>query len=457
MKLKYQLFLTLLAGGGLLIALLAIVADRSFNRGFLDYVNRLERQRLEPLRAALLEGYERHGDWRWIAARPGEWRALVRDQVEADRRRKRPPPPPGALLLADAERRTLVGRDSPSVSWSPLTLDDRIVGYLGDRPLQRVPQGLDRLFAERQRRSFLLGSLALLPLSALLAWLLTTRIVRPLDRLNAAVARIAAGDFGERLPATRRDELGELSRRVNRLAAALESNLVSRRRWLAEISHELRTPVAVLQAELEAVQDGVSPLDESALASLHGETTRLSRLIDDLHDLSLADAGALDYRFARSDLAALVAERLETARGRLREAGLALGVDTASPLFVEADAQRLSQLIDNLLQNSLRYTDAGGRLAVRLERRGDAARLLWADSAPGVPPDDLPRLFDPLYRVDASRRRESGGSGLGLAIVGKIAEAHGGSVRAEASPLGGLAIELLLPLAADHRTGAPST
>lgn len=456
MRLKYQLFLALLGSGGLLIALLAGITAWSFDRGFLDYVNRLERQRLEPLRAALVDGYERSGDWNWVTDRPQTWRSLVRDSVRTGDRRERPLALERALLLADADRQVLVGREdrAPAVNWSALELNERVVGYLGDRPLRRAPPGLDRLFAERQRRSFLYASLALLPLSALLAWLLTSRIVRPLDRLSAAIARIGAGDFAERLPATRRDELGELSRRVNRLAATLESNLEARRRWLAEISHELRTPVAVLQAEIEAIHDGLGQLDENALASLHAEATRLSRLIDDLRDLTLSDAGALDYRFERIDLTALVVERLERTRARLADAGLSLGVESAGPLVTEADAQRLAQLIDNLAQNSLRYTDAGGRLEVRLERRGDEARLSWADSAPGVSAADLPNLFDPLYRVDASRRRASGGSGLGLAIVGKIAEAHGGHVRAATSPLGGLAIELCLPLATDTLTGA---
>ena len=463
MRLKYQLFLALLAGGALLIALLAVIADTSFNRGFLDYVNRVETRRLEPLRAALVEGYERDGGWDWIDGRPSVWRALVREHARGDGRRPRPSPSDRdsprdrpalrdrLLVLADADRNALVGRsDAPELSWTPLTLDGRTVGHLGARTLRRVPSGLEELFAARQRRSTLVvASLALLPVSALMAWLLTRRIVRPLDRLNAAVARIGDGDFAMRLPEARRDELGELSGRVNRLAAALEANLGARRRWLAEISHELRTPVAVLQAELEAMQDGVSPVDEAALASLHGETTRLSRLIDDLRDLTLADAGALDYRFERLDLGALVAERLEPARARLVEAGLELALENDGPVSVDADSQRLAQLIDNLLQNSLRYTDAGGRLEVHVGRRDDLARLLWQDSAPGVPGPDLPRLFDPLYRVDDSRRRETGGSGLGLAIVGKIAEAHGGRVRAAASALGGLAIELELPLAAE--------
>ena len=474
MRLKYQLFLALLAGGALLIALLAGIADTSFNRGFLDYVNRVENRRLEPLRTALVEGYERSGDWSWIDARPAAWRALVRASTRSDGRRSsegrrdgsppsgrdpsrdrgpsgdRPPPPSDRLpVLVDADRNVIAGRgDASDLSWTPLTLDGRTVGHLGTRTLRRVPSGLEELFAVRQRRNFLFASLALLPVSALMGWLLTTRIVRPLDGLNAAVARIGDGDFAMRLPAERRDELGELSGRVNRLATALESNLSARRRWLAEISHELRTPVAVLQAELEAMQDGVSPVDEAALASLHGETVRLSRLIDDLRDLTLADAGALDYCFERIDLGALVAERLEPARTRLAEAGIELVLDDDGPVFVDADDQRLAQLVDNLLQNSLRYTDAGGRLEVHTTCRDDLALLHWEDSAPGVPGSALPHLFDPLYRVDDSRRRETGGSGLGLAIVGKIVEAHGGCVRAAASRLGGLRIEVELPLTA---------
>lgn len=458
MKLKYQLFLALLTGGGILIILLAAIADWSFNRGFLDYVNRLERQRLVPLRTALVEGYEREGDWQWATRSNKHWRGLIRENVRLHSRRERAPLD-RSLLLADAEKNVLIGRgrERHAVNWSPLTLEGRVIGYLGDLPLKRAPPGLDRVFADRQRRNFIFASLALLPLSALMAWILTTRIVRPLDKLNTAIARIGDGEFSERLPATRRDELGDLSRQVNRLAAALESNLKARQRWLAEISHELRTPVAVLQAELEAMQDGITPIDQNALSSLHSETTRLSRLIDDLRDLTLSDAGALDYHIERLDLTTLVTQILKQANTRLNEAQLELMLRDQGRLLIDADAQRLGQLINNLLQNSLRYTDAGGSLDVTLERRDDEARLLWADSAPGVPTTDLPRLFDPLFRVDASRRRASGGSGLGLAIVGRIAEAHGGRVNAQHSSLGGLAIELMLPLATDSTIEAEST
>ena len=509
MKLKYQLFLALLAGGGMLILLLAAYATWSFERGFLDYVNRIEHKRLEPLTMVLVEGYTKQGDWNWITAdNHKRWRSLLKENLRSDGRRQRPSNLARSLILADADKTILISRESlphsgesrdsdrrndvrpkddkpkdsilrddklegdkPSgdkpqdnkardnqrndeirttepqvIRWSPLMLNDQVIGYLGNLPLRRAPPGLDQLFAESQRRSLVYASLALLPLSALMAWVLTTRIVRPLNQLNSAVARIGDGEFSERLPATRRDELGDLSRQVNRLAGALESNLHARQRWLAEISHELRTPVAVLQAELEAMQDGVINVDDVALTSLHSETTRLSRLIDDLRDLTLADAGALDYQFKQLDFANLVADLLDHAHTRLASAELTLKLVNNGPLMIDADEQRINQLINNLLQNSLRYTDAGGILDIVVNRLGDHVQMLWADSAPGVPESDLPQLFDPLYRADASRHRASGGSGLGLAIVEKIAKAHGGFVHAETSALGGLAIELRLPL-----------
>ena len=496
MKLKYQLFLALLAGGGMLILLLAAYATWSFERGFLDYVNRIEHKRLEPLSADLVDGYTKQGDWSWITTDDNKrWRSLIKENIHPDGRRERRSNLQRSLILADADKTILISRDnrprgsesrendrrnddrlgghqqrsdkprderrrdeprateSQVVNWSPLKLNDQIIGYLGNLPLRRAPPGLDQLFAERQRRSLVYASLALLPLSALMAWVLTTRIVRPLKQLNSAIARIGDGEFSERLPATRRDELGDLSRQVNRLAGALESNLHARQRWLAEISHELRTPVAVLQAELEAMQDGVINVDDAALNSLHSETTRLSRLIDDLRDLTLADAGALNYQFKRLDFARLVTDLLNNANNRLVSAELTLKLGDSSPLLIDADEQRINQLINNLLQNSLRYTDAGGTLEIAIHQQGDHVQMLWADSAPGVPEADLPQLFDPLYRADASRHRDSGGSGLGLAIVEKIAEAHGGRIHARPSVHGGLAIELHLPLASQSTAG----
>ena len=207
-----------------------------------------------------------------------------------------------------------------------------------------------------------------------------------------------------------------------------------------------------MRAELEALQDGVRPLDRGAVDTLHGDVLRLGRLVDDLHELSVTDLGALSYRMEETDLRAALESDLDAYRPRFAAAKLALrlrdrspGPGSSEPMTIQADGDRLSQLFRNLLANSLQYTDPGGGLTVILGREGGHTTIDFQDSAPGVPPESLPRLFERLYRVDDSRSRHTGGSGLGLAIARNVVEAHGGTIGAFPSPAGGLWIRIELP------------
>jgi len=205
----------------------------------------------------------------------------------------------------------------------------------------------------------------------------------------------------------------------------------------------------VLRGEVQALQDGIRVPDERSFASLDAECGRLSALIDDLYQLALADAGALEYRFERLDLAELVGEVAEAQRPLCENDGLQLTLSIPAAPPVSGDAHRLSQLVDNLLANARRYTDAPGTVSVSLATQPGAVVLVVEDSAPGVAGEHLPRLFERLYRVESSRRRAAGGAGLGLAICKAIAEAHGGRIAAGHSPLGGLRVEVRLPFAAE--------
>jgi two-component system sensor histidine kinase BaeS len=273
--------------------------------------------------------------------------------------------------------------------------------------------------------------------------------VRPLQELQATTQRLASGDFSARVTVSADDELGRLGQDFNALAQTLERNEQARRRWVADISHELRTPLAVLRAEIEALQDGVRPLERAAIDALHADAVRLGRLVDDLYELSMSDLGALTYRKEPTDVAEILAADVDAFAARYEAAGLALRLDNrlddASTL--RADPHRLSQLFRNLLRNSLQYTDPGGGLGVGLGREDREVVIDFRDTAPGVPDDALPRLFERLYRVDASRSRATGGAGLGLAICRNIVEAHGGRILARPAPEGGLWVQVRLPLA----------
>src|SRR5256714_258306 len=282
-------------------------------------------------------------------------------------------------------------------------------------------------------------------LAARLARALGRAFVTPGKRVAEAPHRRAAGDSAPRVRVRSQDELGRLAGDFNRLAETLERNETLRRRFMADVSHELRTPLAVLSAELEAMEDGVRPLTRASLASLRGEVSALGKLVEDLNQLALADVGALAYRKRRVDVVPLLEHALESFRDRLAERGLALEARLDGAARVFGDADRLTQMFRNLLENSARYTERGGRVRVGIRRRDSRVAIDFEDSAPGVPTESLEHLFERFYRVEGSRSRANGGARLGLAICPRIAVAHGGEIAAEPSPLGGLRVSVALP------------
>jgi two-component system sensor histidine kinase BaeS len=241
------------------------------------------------------------------------------------------------------------------------------------------------------------------------------------------------------------DEVAGLAADFNHLAQTLQKNAGVRRSFFTDISHELRTPLAVLQGELEAIEDGVRPLTREAVQSLLGEVHGLSRLVGDLHDFALAGAGSLGYRMEPADVAGVLLDSAAAFRTRLREHGLHLEMQVPDEgLLVQGDPARLRQVFHNLLENAIRYTDAGGRIELRAVRVAGDVLVEIQDSAPGVPGAELPLLFDRFYRAGMRGARPAG-SGLGLAICRAVADAHRGTIQAAPSPLGGVRITLRLP------------
>jgi two-component system sensor histidine kinase BaeS len=322
--------------------------------------------------------------------------------------------------------------------------DGETIGWLVLRPLTHPVDRRDKAFLANQVRNIALLASVLLLLAMALAWFFARHLLAPLRTVEQAARQLSDGRYGVQLDTHRQDELGDLVQHVNRLSLALQAHESARQRWMADISHELRTPLAIVRGELEGMRDGVRAADASGLQSLHDEVMRLDRLVGDLHQWSLADQGSLSYRPLPLDLADLAADTCARFATTASEAGLQVEQElSAAP--VNADPDRLRQLADNLLGNSLRYSDRGGRVQVSVFNENGEAILRVDDTPPGVPEQDLQRLFDPLYRGELSRNRAHGGSGLGLAIAKRIAVAHGGQLSASLSPLGGLRLELRLP------------
>lgn len=460
MRLKYQLFLVLLAASAILIMLMFAISSWSFSRGFLSYLDNAEQRQIQPLLNDIVDRFERDDSWQWAEGNTSEWRQLLAEHGKPRRGRKRGPdgprddqfqrPPKGKprFVLADNDKRVLAGPPGgfDKVAWLPLTSGDQVIGYLGRRKLTRLNSRVDQAFEYQQRKSFALAGLAMVLLSAVMSIPLAGWLVKPLLRVNSAIAEVSRGNYSHRVKMRRKDEIADLANGVNSLATTLEANRDARRRWVAEISHELRTPVAVLQGELEAMQDGVRKMDVDSVDSIHSEVRKLAHLIDDLHQLSSSDVGALEYRMEPLCLADLVQAQVQIGSAVLNEAGLSVQINAQDkPCLINADERRLSQLISNLLQNSVRYTDAPGEIRVGLEKTDDSVQLLWEDSSPGVADNELEQLFEPLYRAEQSRSREFGGAGLGLSIATRIVQAHGGSIVASHSTLGGLKIAIAFP------------
>jgi two-component system, OmpR family, sensor histidine kinase BaeS len=263
------------------------------------------------------------------------------------------------------------------------------------------------------------------------ALLLGRRIARPVQEVSSAARLVAGGQLSARVrePSSRdpADETAQLARSFNVMAQSLEKNELERRQLIADIAHELRTPLAVMQSRLEALEDGVFQLDQSEIGRLQSQTKFLSRLVEDLRVLSLADAGRLSLERRAVDLEPLAREVAHSFTARAEREGKRIHLSTVSAP-IKADPDRVRQVLTNLLENALKYARCEVQLNLSLETAH--ARVTVTDDGDGLPPEDLERVFDRFYRADGSRNRASGGSGLGLSIVRAIVELHGGSVAA---------------------------
>ncbi len=289
--------------------------------------------------------------------------------------------------------------------------------------------------------------------ASLLGALLASRLVRPLDQLEAAAAAVARGELAARSGlAGRGDEIGSLGRSFDAMAADLERNDASRRRFFQDAAHEMKTPLAVIDATAAAVMDGVYEHDDRHLATIRTQAHLLGRVVDDLRTISLAEAGNLPLRIEAVPLAGLL-DAVGTgfaARAEAESVTIATDREGAGPLVVAGDRERLGQAVAAVVDNAIRFAPPGGRVLLRVvpAPRGPGwARVEVLDDGPGVPPADLPHVFDRFYQADASRDRGSGTSGLGLAIARAIVDAHGGSVGAENAAGGGARVWMDLPLA----------
>ncbi len=287
-----------------------------------------------------------------------------------------------------------------------------------------------------------IGIVLFIAIGAILVGLGVRRVFVPLDDLLAAADRVAEGDYSARVEEKGTREVRTLARAFNHMAARLHSVDEQRRQLLADVTHELRNPLTVIQGNLEGMLDGVYPADETQLRALLDETNILERLVEDLRTLALAESGALQLKKEPTDLGLLVGETLSAFRTQAETAGVSLEAGTTSSLpMLDLDPGRIRQVLANLLTNALRYTPRGGKISLQYRLESERVMLEVQDSGPGIPAEDLPHVFERFYKS-----ADLGGMGLGLAIARHLVEAHGGTITAKSTPGLGTTICISLPV-----------
>ena len=373
-----------------------------------------------------------------------------------DRSSSTRPPPVEQVWVKTADRRERPAPDNrgPVDSNAPDPAGARTSAPLAaavstsDVISQIAEPSLTRLESSFQRSLVIAGVGAGIA-GLLIVTLFTREALSPIRSLTAGARRLGGGDLSYRVPSNRKDEVGELASTFNEMATTLERAEVHRRNMTADIAHELRTPLTNIRGYIEAIRDGVLEPDASTIETLHQQTVHLSRLVEDLRVLSIADAGALRLDREDEDLATIARDTVNSFKPRAAEMGIAIVFDFAAGLpKANVDRTRIGQVIANLVENALTNTPGGGTVTVSVRQSASGAlELAVEDTGPGIPAEVLPRVFDQFYRVDKSRSRSTGGAGIGLTIVRKLVEAHGGTVRAESRPGEGARFVVTLPSA----------
>lgn len=524
MKIQYKLFIFLFSFSLILVSVLVLLMQWSIGKGMVEYVVSKEIQTLKPVMTELIREYQVENNWQSIRENNNKFNRLITQHLkgsdfEPERKHphpkheppskfnhakstgehtpphpfgadNRPPHPPKrvahyALLDKNSQLVTGLYREQLDYTKTALLVNGDIVGFFAISKRNRLTQGYEVDFIEQQQHYLWLIAICIMSLVALVTLPLARHIVEPIRLITRGMHKLAQGDYQQSINLQRQDELSELSRDYNELALTLAENEHARKRWLANISHELRTPVAILRGELEAMLDKVRPLTASNIASANDEVKHLQRLIDDLNLLTSADVGGMRYGKQQENIVCLIQSNKEKYRGYLADAGITLTVKLTvdkislditssdkNPLIspteeiqlkermllktnLYADKNRLFQLFENIINNCIKYSSATQlTITVTIDEIMENSEhknqkhiiITFEDNGVGVEEIHLTHLFEHLYRVEDSRNRKTGGSGLGLSICRHIVIAHQGNIIAKKASLGGLAVIITLPL-----------
>jgi signal transduction histidine kinase len=449
-SISFKLILAFLAIGIVSVAVIGLVTRWTTRAEFFRFVS--ERNQSDIV-TDLTDFYQETGSWSGVEVVFAQNGERITQSTPPNYGPPHSPPfvlsnETGVVLVAGGGYN--VGDQIPAselAGGTPIQANGKTAGILVPihSPFEGGPR--EQEFIQRTNLTFLYSALGAALIALLLGIFLSRSITRPLRELTRATHAITEGDFEQQVSIRSRDELGELAKAFNKMSTELARSVNARRQMTADIAHELRTPLSLILGHAEAVHDGVLPPSPENFEIIRDEAIRLEHLVDDLRTLSLADAGELTITPQAVSPERLLQEMSTRYRFQAQTKNIALDLDIASPLSdLEVDPGRLTQVLTNILDNALRHTPAGGHIVLAARQTGDTIELSIRDSGPGLPPDELDRIFDRFYRADASRHRADGGSGLGLAIAKSIIQAHGGQIRAESEQGNGLAVIITLPV-----------
>lgn len=461
---------------------LSYVASKSM---YSNALNGIDLAVMEDLAATLSQEYAQKKSWDTWIEQKSEWNDTVNHSFykvffnlmaeaaassfdKEQRATPIPAPPPkstpawdmpfGTFLqratLLDANKRVLIAPEiaKRDVNYQVIKLDGKIIGWLSIGKIDMDFLPLAQYFFYQQLKvvnwSIALGGI----LAALLSFMFSRHLTRPIRALTQGAHQIAQRNFSTRININSNDELQELAERFNTIATELASYHRQQKQWLTDISHELKTPLTLLVGEIFAICDNLTQCDENTAHNLQHEVLHIKRLVDDLYELSKGEEIGLNIRRQTLDLKPFIEHLASPYRTLFSDKDIQMEeVYTGDDFYVLADADRLTQVLRNLLENCLKYMDTPGRLKIHLMEQPQVVMIQLDDSGPGVSSEAAKHMFDRLYRADTITGRSGGGAGLGLAICKSIIDAHGGSIFATTSELGGLSIKIELP------TFAPKT
>ncbi|MBU3951776.1 MAG: HAMP domain-containing protein [Proteobacteria bacterium] len=453
-------------------------------KNFIRFVNNSEFDRLTKMENLLKQRYQLKGGWDDFYDNKAEWETLLfqsrpdnpgPDQffpppVDHFQNRNQPPhldtfpgPPPQGFLkpnnpftlhhrlcLFDADKQYVAGEYHPQdqFNYRAIVFSNQTIGWLGLKNRSEMIKPLELEFLKRQTHSFVIIGMGIFILAIMISYIMSKHLLSPIRELAMGARAMGNFDFNTKIFVHSTDELGGLANDFNLMAQTLKRYETLRTNWISDISHELRTPVAVIRSKIEALQDGIREMTPPFLDSLHNDVIGLGKLVNDLHLVSLADSNNLPVNLEIINLFGIVDRCLETVFIRLEHQKIDIQTDWEKQdrLEIRADANLLGRVFGNLFENTLRYTDSPGTLSISHAIKKNRLTLVVEDSSPGVPNHCLNNIFDRLYRVEQSRNRSLGGSGLGLSIAKQIVITHGGIIEASCSPLGGLKITIELPV-----------